>query len=71
MGDRHFRYCVIAFLLGVAGYGLVLSRGTGGEDFVNSYPFGRADGFDWRALGVNGVELDGAALEPGCRQALR
>ena len=24
-----------------------------------------------RALGVNGVELDAAALEPGCRQALR
>ena len=47
MSDRHFRYCVIAFLLGVVGYGLVLSRWTGGEDFVNSYPFIRADGFDW------------------------
>jgi hypothetical protein len=47
VSGRHFRYCVIALLLGVVGYGLVLSRLAGGEDFVNSYPFIRADGFDW------------------------
>jgi len=44
---KHFRYCVIALLLGVLGYGVVLSRLTGGRDFANSYPFIRADGFDW------------------------
>jgi hypothetical protein len=47
VSSRHFRYCVIALFLGVVGYGVVLSRLTGGEDFVNSYPFIRADGFDW------------------------
>ena len=41
------RYCFYGFSLSVLAYGLVLSRLTGGDDFLNSYPFVRADGYDW------------------------
>lgn len=47
MTDRNLRYCFCGFSLGVVAYGLVLSRLAGGNDFLNSYPFVRADGFDW------------------------
>ena len=41
------RYCLYAFSLGVSAYGVLLSRLAGGNDFLNSYPFVPADGFDW------------------------
>lgn len=46
------RYCLFGFALGVLGYGLVLSRLATGHDFLNSYPFVGADGFDWLYQGL-------------------
>jgi hypothetical protein len=50
--DRSRRYCLYGFSLGVLAYGLVLRRLAGGDDFLNSYPFVRADGFDWFSQGA-------------------
>jgi len=47
MTDRHLRYCLYGLFLGIVAYGFVLGRLAGGNDFLNSYPFIRADGFDW------------------------
>src|SRR5262245_9767917 len=45
--ERFRRYCLYGFSLGVLAYGVLLSRRAGGNDFLNSYPFVPADGFDW------------------------
>jgi hypothetical protein len=46
------RYSYYGLALGVLGYGFLLGRLTGGHDFLNSYPFVGADGFDWLYEGL-------------------
>jgi len=46
------RYSYYGLVLGVLGYGFLLTRLAGGHDFLNSYPFVGADGFDWLYEGL-------------------
>jgi hypothetical protein len=45
--DRFRRYCLYGFCVGVLAYGVLLGRLAAGNDFLNSYTFVPADGFDW------------------------
>jgi len=46
------RYSYYGLVLGVLGYGSLLTRLASGHDFLNSYPFVGADGFDWLYEGL-------------------
>ena len=50
--DRPLRWVCYGFSVVVIGYGLGLGRLAGRYDFLNSYPFLTADGFDWYYEGL-------------------
>jgi hypothetical protein len=52
MADRPLRWVWYSFSVVVIGYGLALGRLAGRYDFLNSYPFLTADGFDWYYEGL-------------------